>query len=67
MPFGRPATDCFQFRVIQVIKKLPIRIYCNGYGVTKIDPILEPGTITLAMHAHGLDLDKDDKYFEDLR
>lgn len=66
MPFGRPATGLLSIPCDSGDKKLPIRIYCNGYGVTKIDPILEPGTITLAMHAHGLDLDKDDKYFEDL-
>lgn len=66
MPFGRPATGLLSIPCDSGDKKLPIRICCVGYGVTKIDPVLEPGTITLAMHAHGLDLDRDDKYFEEL-
>ncbi len=53
--------------MIQVIKSCLYGFTVMVTGVTKIDPVLEPGTITLAMHAHGLDLDKDDKYFEDLR
>lgn len=66
MPFGRPATGLLSIPSDSENKKMPIQICCVGYGVTKIDPILVSDTITLVMHAHGLDLDKDSKYFEDL-
>lgn len=66
MPFGRPATGLLSMPSNSQNKKLPIRIEGVGYGVTKIEPALVPDTITLRMHAHGLDLDKDSKYFEDL-
>ena len=66
MPFGNPATGVMAIPENTAGMKLPAQINFCGYGVTKTEPVLVPGTISLTMNAHGLDISKDISYFNEL-